>query len=115
MLVAFFALALKLLPFRIVAARSPVKSRRTDVASPQRIGALVDRAGRMLRATCMPRALALARILASRGIPCELRLGVRRSGSGLAAHAWVSGGGGVLIGGAGTDEYYPLLTLPNHP
>jgi hypothetical protein len=116
-LVALFALTLKLLPFRVVVARVPAKSGRQTRprTSPERLAALVDRAGGTLRASCMPRAFALARVLASRGIPHELRLGVRRSDSGIAAHAWVCGESGVLIGGTGSDQYSPLLTLPVRP
>ena len=114
--VALFALMLKILPFRVVAARVPSKSGRQSVpTSPERIGALVDRAGSALGASCMPRAFALARILASRGIPHELLVGVRRSDSGIAAHAWVCCESGVLIGGTGADQYYPLLTLSVRP
>jgi hypothetical protein len=45
--------------------------------------------------TCLPRALALQRMLAQRGIPSVLRIGVRKEGgvrkeaATLAAHAWV--------------------------
>jgi hypothetical protein len=115
--VAVFALALQLLPFRIVVAWVPPKSRRKTPAgtSPERMGALVDRAGGALRASCMPRAFALARILASHGIPHELLVGVRRSGSRIAAHAWVSGERGVLIGGTEIDRYSLLFTLPVRP
>ena len=101
---------------RVVAARVPSKSgRKSAPTSPERIGVLVDRAGGVLRASCMPRAFALARMLASRGIRHELLVGVRRSDSGIAAHAWVSDDNGVLIGGTGTDHYSPLLTLPVRP
>ncbi len=114
-LVALFALALKLFPFRVVVRWVPSKSWRGARLTEERIGALVDRAGSALRASCMPRAFALARILASRGIPHELLVGVRRSDSGIAAHAWVRCESGVLVGGTGADQYYPLLTLPVRP
>jgi hypothetical protein len=109
LLIAAFGLGLKLLPFRTVVGRVRSRSRRGSAVSAQRIGALVDAAGRILHASCMPRALALASVLASRGIPHELRVGVRRTGSGIAAHAWVSDESGVLLGGARTGEYAPLL------
>lgn len=38
--------------------------------------------------SCLPRSLALWRLLRTRGIAARLRIGVRRE-SGLAAHAWV--------------------------
>ena len=39
--------------------------------------------------TCLPRALALQRMLARRGIVAALRIGVRKEAATLAAHAWV--------------------------
>jgi Transglutaminase-like superfamily len=109
LLIAAFGLALKLLPFRAVVRRVQSLARSGTPVSAQRIGALVDAASRILHASCLPRAFALARMLASRGMNHELRVGVRRTGSGIAAHAWVSDESGVLVGGAGTDEYAPLL------
>lgn len=46
--------------------------------------------------TCLPRALALQRMLARRGIAARLTIGVRKEGGGpgtVAAHAWVEVGG----------------------
>lgn len=39
--------------------------------------------------TCLPRALALQRMLVRRGIAAALRIGVRKEAATLAAHAWV--------------------------
>lgn len=111
-LVAFFAVALKLLPFRVVAARIHARSRQTTLLSAERIGALVDRVGQILHASCLTRAFALARLLTTRGIPYELRVGVRRSSEGIAAHAWVSNETGVLIGGTETGQYSPVFEHP---
>jgi hypothetical protein len=115
-LVAAFAVALKLLPFRLVVARVRQPVARPLVVplpvSARRMGSLVDRAGRLLHASCLPRALALARMLAARDIPHELRVGVRRAGSGIAAHAWVSNENGVLLVGSGAGEYAPLFVYP---
>lgn len=38
---------------------------------------------------CVPRALALRSLLAEEGVATELRIGVRKEGGRLAAHAWV--------------------------
>lgn len=46
--------------------------------------------------TCLPRALALQRMLARRGIAAALRIGVRKEAGTLAAHAWVEVGGLAL-------------------
>ena len=39
--------------------------------------------------TCLPRALALQRMLARRGVDSVLRIGVRKEAEAIAAHAWV--------------------------
>ena len=49
----------------------------------------VDRAGRHIPGgTCLVRSLALTRLLRSRGIAAELRIGVKTA-DGFHAHAWV--------------------------
>lgn len=45
------------------------------------------------RVSCLPRSLALWRMLERRGIPARMRIGVRRAEGALAAHAWVEVGG----------------------
>lgn len=45
---------------------------------------------------CLPRALALAKMLAARGIAIDLKLGVRREDGGIAGHAWVEWNGEVV-------------------
>jgi hypothetical protein len=42
---------------------------------------------------CLQRSLALHQWLRSNGLPSELRIGVRREGPALRAHAWVELGG----------------------
>ena len=46
--------------------------------------------------SCLPRALALKAFLGRHGIPSHLRLGVRKDGSLLEAHAWLEQSGSVL-------------------
>lgn len=46
----------------------------------------------VLGATCLPRSIALARVVASHGTPAEIVLGVTRV-DGFGAHAWVEAGG----------------------
>lgn len=47
-----------------------------------------------LRISCLPRSVALWRLLRRRGLDAEIRLGVQPAGGdGLAAHAWVEVGG----------------------
>jgi len=50
----------------------------------------VRRAARPLPyATCLPQSLTLWWLLERRGVQCDLRLGVRKEGGDLMAHAWV--------------------------
>ena len=50
-----------------------------------------------LRVTCLPRSLALHWMLRRRGIESTLRIGVRKRGDHLEAHAWVEQGGQPLL------------------
>ena len=55
---------------------------------------------------CLPRALALRRMLTEWGIAADLRLGVRREGDALVAHAWVEHQGEpVGIGAADAKRF----------
>jgi hypothetical protein len=112
-LVAGFAVALRILPFRVVADRvgRTALLKAGAGTSPQRIAALVDAAGGVLQASCLPRALALSRILRSCGVPHEVRIGIRKR-RGLEAHAWVVESDRVLIGRDGVESYVSLTALP---
>ena len=63
----------------------------SPAADPARIGTLVNAAAGLplVPATCLTRSLLLDWLLRRRGVPSELRIGVRREGSALDAHAWV--------------------------
>jgi hypothetical protein len=80
-----------------------------------RLASAVGTVGGAIGASCLPRALALGRMLASRGVAHVIHLGARRTGRGVAAHAWVSQAGRVLIGGMGHEAYEPLLVFPREP
>lgn len=62
------------------------------------------------RATCLPRALAGQYLLATHGYPSRLRLGVRKSGDRLSAHAWLEHQGRVVIGRVSNLSDYRLLS-----
>jgi hypothetical protein len=49
------------------------------------------------RAKCLPAALTLQTLLARAGIASELRLGVRKRGTRLEAHAWIEHRGVALM------------------
>ena len=61
------------------------------IATAERIGRLVDVAGRrgLVAARCLPRALVLCRLLRQHGMPAQLRIGVGKASDELFAHAWV--------------------------
>jgi hypothetical protein len=61
---------------------------------------------------CLPRSLALLRMLDRRGVPAALRIGVRKRGEQVAAHAWVEVGG-VALGEPEDVEkrFAPLLEI----
>jgi hypothetical protein len=85
-----------------------------DVERARSLARVVDRAASagLFRPACLVRALALHRLLVRDGIPgARIRLGVRRDGSGLAAHAWVEMDGAVL----GDDGRRAPRFLSLHP
>jgi len=67
----------------------------TALAIAGRLQKLVDVAARnhLYPMGCLRRSLALQWLLGRRGIVAELRIGVRREGEGLRAHAWLECGG----------------------
>ncbi len=104
--------ALKAFPLpRLRNSLKPWALRRKAPVPAPRIAWLVAAAGRNLPggASCLPLALATQLLLEAHGHPAELRLGVvpDRS-SGLRAHAWVTSGGRILIGGPRVEAYVPL-------
>ncbi len=78
---------------------------------PDRIAWAVHVVGRNVPGTknCLVQAMATEALLARRGHPSRLRIGVARGRRGqLEAHAWVEGEGRILIGGVGADQFTPL-------
>lgn len=73
------------------AQQVPAATAGAPLARAQRLGALVNLAARHgpWPATCLSRSLALQWLLRRRGIDGVLRIGVRKDGGLLDAHAWV--------------------------
>lgn len=69
-----------------------------DVRTADRLAQLAATAGHhgFVHATCLRQALLVYGMLRRRGLQPELKLGVRRDGGGVAAHAWVELGGQKL-------------------
>ena len=81
---------------RVFLLRSLRRAGASGGARPATASALAEaeavaRVVRLLRHSppCLPRALALHRLLAWRGIPSRVRLGLRRTVHGVEGHAWV--------------------------
>lgn len=63
---------------------------------------------------CLPRALALQRMLIRRGGRATIHFGVRRGAEGVEAHAWVTLRDKVLLGGLpNLNEYAVLSSWPS--
>ena len=63
-------------------------------------------------ATCLEQGIALIILLTFARIPANLVVGVSRAESTLRAHAWVECGGVVILGGAHSPGFTPLLRVP---
>lgn len=77
---------------------------------------LVSAAARhgIYRANCLPTSLALRRLLQGQGIEANLRVGVRKAGGKLEAHAWVEHQGQPLIDGPDVHERFAAFSEPVH-
>ena len=93
-------LALRILPLpraeRLLARLSA--GRRESGLSPERLAQLTGIAARhhLRKMVCLPQSLALQALLRRQGLSSELRLGVRRDGGTVHAHAWVEHAGSPL-------------------
>lgn len=113
-LAIFIEIALRMLSFNDLLARLEVVDSRISTAPASLRPACdraVDRTYRYLplARTCLKESLVLLRLLRRRGVSAHLRLGVRKEGARLVAHAWIEHDGAPL---ERTDESY--VPLPNH-
>lgn len=119
LLLGVLRLGLWLLPFqtlRRLVSTFTASSRRVRDAerlSRERIVWAVETAARYVSptATCLTQALAAQALLARRGYPAVLHIGVARDNNELQAHAWVESEGEVVIGGFELERYTPLAAL----
>lgn len=116
-------LGMRLLPFRTLrrllsrVANTP-KGRRVDHSSAERVAWAVEAASQNMPGikTCLARALAAQVLLARRGYPALLRIGVARGEQEqFQAHAWVETEGKTVIGGSEIGRYAPLTVLVEGP
>lgn len=113
---ALTRLALRLLPFdraRALLQRS-VRSRRTgDIDHARDLATAINAAARIIPGGdhCLSQALALMLLLGTDS-EAALRIGVRRRGDTIAAHAWVELAGETLLGKIPMlDAFHPLEGL----
>jgi hypothetical protein len=107
---------LSLKQLRRLLARAAGSSLRWHRSTPsvERIVWAVSAAQRVVRATCLPQALAAEALLLRSGYTASLRVGVVRTAPGrLVAHAWVENDGRVVLGDLRElSRYAPLPPLP---
>jgi hypothetical protein len=112
------SIAIKLLPFRKVAAAASAwgsQASRDDARSVRRARSAVLAWARRVpwRAVCFQRGLALHLMLRRRGIPSVLNYGVaRKEGEGLAAHVWIDVGDETVIGGDEAPKFARVARFP---
>jgi hypothetical protein len=100
-----------------ISAPSLILARRTgngdERHAPRVIGLSIERAAKLIPGTtCLPKALAVAGMLRSRGYDCELRLGLKKEAGRVAAHAWVEVDGEVILGGScNISDFKKLPTI----
>jgi Transglutaminase-like superfamily len=120
LLLGVMRLGLWLLPFqtlrRLLArfALGPTRVPDTEQFSKSRVVWAVETASRHMpsASTCLTQALVVQTLLARRGYPAVVYIGVvREDRDELQAHAWVKSEGEVVIGGYELDRYTPLATL----
>ena len=120
-LLVLLDLGLRLAPFRQV-QRLALSSKRVrrelaegDAAvTIGRLQRLVDAAAHhhLYPMTCLRRSLVLQRLLARRGIPVDLQIGVQHEAGHLKAHAWVEYRGRAIGEPQAISTQFPPLTAP---
>jgi len=118
------ALKLRLVPFRVVAARlgtvsSSIAAPRVDAVRPPvhpaiaRVRAAMASAERRLelRDCCLIMALAAGAMLRRRGVASVLHLGVAKSATGFEGHAWLEADGRMVCGGRVAARFTPIARI----
>ena len=79
------------------------------------VSAIEKSSQRLPFANCLIRAVALRLLLAQRAIPTELHIGARKDERGeFAAHAWLTFGDTILVGGDDARDLYRELVRSSH-
>jgi hypothetical protein len=118
---ALASIAIRLLPFRKVAAAASDHgrdARGTDPETVQRVAWAVRAWANRVpwRTVCFQKGLALHLMLRRRGIASVLLYGVSpRVDDKLAAHVWIDVGGETVMGGAEAPRFACLARFPAEP
>jgi hypothetical protein len=114
----FFRLALRILPFKLVASWIKPTSRVSPLdkhpALVRRVRWAVLRVSRKspVLLPCFPQSLAAHIMLKRRRVPTTLYYGVGRFGSQLEAHTWLKAGEHFVVGGELSPQFTPLVCFP---
>lgn len=120
LLVEAISLGIRLVPLRILwrlltrVANSPVGPWHAAHHSADRVTWAVELASRntLGAKSCLTQAMAAQVLLARRGYPALLHIGVARGEHGrFQAHAWVESKGKVVLGGPDIESFTPLAVL----
>ncbi len=113
---------LKVVGFRrwqgALARLEPAQPPRADTRAVERVRAtarMVELAASrgLSNPTCLPRALVLRLLLRRQGLDARVRIGVRKQGDGLDAHAWVEYQGIVVNDGADVGARFAAFDALN--
>ncbi len=114
---------LSLLPFHTlrrilhIASLASIRLKKTNDSSAAKAIWAVNVAGHYMPGvgTCLTQALTAQALLARRGRPATVYIGVVRGEKGqLQAHAWLESQGDIVVGRSELARYTPLVALENH-
>jgi hypothetical protein len=101
----WYAALARLAPLRPSHAVKPSLSFAEQAQLTTRMVNAASREG-LCRANCLGQSLSLWWLLRRQGISSDLRIGVCKSGDGVAAHAWVEFAGAVLNDAQDVHQHY---------
>ena len=93
-------------------ARTRRQARAVDAEQAERLTDLVLARLPLIRNTCLIRSLVLYRLLRTGGTPARIHVGVRRAGSQLTGHSWLTYQGWRLSGSLENDPFSEIYSYP---
>lgn len=120
-LLGLIRLGLCLFPFQTLRAWLVPRARRRCILSVDEQPSYLSRVTWAVRVasrylpgapTCLVQALATQALLARRGLPARLLIGLTQGADGhFEGHAWVESDGRIVMGKGGHERYVPLTSL----